>query len=203
MFKPTIRQVQAVLSAKNYKFFDEGEKPYNLNIIGIRSTSKLMDFFNETLVVIYRDELKEMHIDYFHYTTKPGLHYLKNPLHPNGCAVLKEGQHLGSMIKRKHRGKYYALCQAKSMPYYRDNDRDEELEFTGKVYTGKIGLNIHRESPTKIDLKVGRNSAGCGVIQARFDYFMWLIDMGIKYWKNQFTYTLINEGDIMSHLLGD
>ncbi len=194
MFKPTIKQVQQVLKNKGHKFFDGG-KPYDLNIIGIRSANQVINFFNETLLVIYKDELGEQHIDYFHYTTKPGLHYLKNPLHPNGCAILKEGQHLGTMKKRKHRGKYYALCQAKSMPFYRDNDRDEQLEFTSKVYNGNIGLNIHQESISKIDVKVNRNSAGCGVVQARFDYFMWLIDQGIKYWKNQFSYTLLNEKD--------
>ncbi|MBD3638164.1 MAG: hypothetical protein HUJ25_12500 [Crocinitomicaceae bacterium] len=194
MFKPTIKQVKEVLANKKYKFFD-GNKPFDLNIIGIRSASTIMDFYNETMMVIYRDELGEQQAVYFHYTTKPGLYYLKNPLHPNGCAVLCEGQHLGTMKKRKHRGQYYALCQDKAMPYYRDNDRDENLEFTGKIYKGKIGLNIHRESVGKIDINVGRNSAGCGGIQANWDYFMFLVDQGIKYWKNQFSYTLINEKD--------
>lgn len=192
MFKPTINQVKEVLTTKGYTFFD-GDRPYDLNIIGIRSASTIMNFFNETLAVIYRDELGEQHIDYFHYTTKPGLYYLKNPLHPNGCAVLQEGQHLGAMKKRKHKGKYNALCQAKPLPFHRDSNLDENLDFVGKVYTSNIGLNIHQESLDKIDIKVNWNSAGCGVIQARFDYFMWLINQGIKYWKNKFTYTLINE----------
>lgn len=194
MFKPTIRQVQAVLANKTYKFFD-GAKPYDLNIIGIRSASKIVNFFNETLAIIYRDELGEQHIDYFHYTTKPGMYYLQNPLHPNGCAILKEGQYLGTMKKRKHRNSYFALCQAKSMSFFRDNDKDPELEAEGKVFKGVVGLNIHRESPTKISQKIGKYSAGCGVIQARYEYFMWLIDQGIKYWGNQFSYTLLNESD--------
>ena len=194
MFKPTIRQIQAVLTKKKYRFFD-GKNPYDLNIIGIRSASKILNFFNETLAVIFRDELGEQHIAYFHFTTKPGLYYLKNPLHPNGCAVLQEGQHLGTMKKRKHRGKYYALCQALPMPFHRDNDLDNELEFTGKVYKKNVGLNIHQESPYNVSVEVGRHSAGCGVIKANFEYFMFLIDQGIKYWKNQFSYTLINEKD--------
>jgi hypothetical protein len=194
MYKPTIKQIIRVLTKKKYKFFD-GSKPYDLNIIGIRSASNIVNFFNETLAIIYRDELGEQHVDYFHYTTKPGLHYLKNPLNKNGCAILQEGQHLGTMKKRKHRGSYYALCQALSMPFHRDNDRDDQLEFTGKVFRGNVGLNIHRESLGKVEKLVGKNSAGCGVLQANFDYFMFLIDQGIKYWKNQFSYTLINEKD--------
>lgn len=196
MFKPSIQKIKAAFAAKKYKFFD-GSKPYDLNIIGIRSKSKVLNLFNETLAVVFRDEIGERRIEYFPYTTKPGLHYLQNPLHPNGCAILQEGQHLGTMKKRKHRGKYDALCQAKSMPFYRDNDKDNELELYGEVYVGNIGLNIHRESLARIDQVVGRNSAGCGVIQANFDYFMFLIDQGIKYWKNQFSYTLINESDFV------
>lgn len=194
MFKPSIRQIKQVLTNKQYQFFD-GSKPFDLNIIGIRSASTVVDYYNDTMVVIYRDELGEQRADYFHYTTKPGLHYLKNPLHPNGCAILVEGQHLGTMKKRKHRGQYDALCQHKAMPYHRDNDQDENLDFSGKIYTGRIGLNIHRESLHKLDIKVGKNSAGCGGIQANWDYFMFLINQGIKYWGNQFSYTLINEKD--------
>lgn len=194
MFKPTINQIKQVLTHKNHLFFD-GKKPYDLNIIGIRSNSLVSNFFNETLVLIYRDELKEMHCDYFHYTTKPGLYYLQNPLHPEGCAILQEGQHLGTMKKRKHRGKYNALCQFKSMPYYRDNNKDEKHDFNSEILIGSIGLNIHQEAIGKVSKKIGKYSAGCGVIQARFDYFMWLIDQGIKYWGNQFSYTLINESD--------
>lgn len=194
MFKPTIRQTKEVLAGKQYVFFD-GNKPFDLNIIGIRSASTIVNYYNETLAVIYRDEMQEQRIDYFHYTTKPGLYYLKNPLHPNGCAILQEGQHLGTMKKRKHRGLYDALCQAKAMPFYRDNDRDENLDFTGEIHWGKIGLNIHRESLNKIDLVVGKNSAGCGGIQTNWDYFMFLINQGIKHWGNSFSYTLINEKD--------
>ncbi len=194
MFKPTIRQVKEVLALKKYRFFD-GSNPYDLNIIGIRSASAISNFFNETLLVIYRDETKEMHIDYFHYTTKPGIYYLQNPLHPDGCAILAEGQHLGAFRKRKHRGVYQALCQAKSLPYYRDGNKDAVHDITGKVLKGNIGLNIHRESPSIISKKVGKYSAGCGVIQARFDYFMWLINQGIKYYSNQFSYTLLSEKD--------
>lgn len=194
MFKPTIKQIQVVLADKKYKFFD-GKKPFDLNIIGVRSASSIVDYYNETLVVVYRDELEEQCIDYFHYTTKPGLYYLKNPLHPNGCAILQEGQHLGTMKKRKHRGKYDALCQAKEMPFHRDNNRDANMDFTGEVYRGNIGLNIHRESLSKIDLVVGKNSAGCGGIQANWAYFMFLVDQGIKHWGNSFSYTLINEKD--------
>ena len=194
MFKPTITQIRAVLAKKKFRFFD-GVKPYDLNIIGIRSKSNVVNIFNETLAIIYRDESKDQHIDYFRYTTKAGMHYLQNPLHPDGCAILVEGQYLGAMKKRKHRGKYYALCQAKPMPFYRDSNKDSQHDFSGKTYLKNIGLNIHQESPSRMTKVIGKYSAGCGVIQARFEYFMFLINQGIKHWGNKFTYTLINEKD--------
>ena len=194
MFKPTIKQVRAVLATKNHKFFD-GKKPYDLNIIGIRSISKVANLFNETLAVIYKDEFGDQHIDYFRYTTKPGIHYLKNPLHPDGCAILQEGQHLGAMKMRKHRGVYNALCQAIPLPFFRDGNKDSIHDFTGKIFLKNVGLNIHQESPSRVSKVIGKYSAGCGVIQARFEYFMFLIKQGIKHWGNKFTYTLINEKD--------
>ncbi|MBL4863041.1 MAG: hypothetical protein JKY09_08510 [Crocinitomicaceae bacterium] len=194
MFKPTVRQVREVLASKKYKFFD-GVKPFDLNIIGIRSASTLTNIFNETLMLIFKDELGEQTVAYFPFTTKAGLHYLKNPLNVKGCAITAEGQYLKSFIKRKHRGKYYALCQSAPINYYRDGNLNDKHELIGKVIRGAVGLNIHREHPTRVTQKIGKYSAGCGVIQSGFEYFMFLIDMGIKYWGNKFSYTLINEKD--------
>ncbi|MBL4862075.1 MAG: hypothetical protein JKY09_03540 [Crocinitomicaceae bacterium] len=194
MFKPTIKQIKAVFAKKGYRFF-EGGNPYNLNIIGIRSASSIPNLFNETLMVVFNDELQQEHKAYFPYTTKAGLYYLKNPLNKTGCAITAEGQYLSSFIKRKHRGLYYALCQHKAIDYYRDANLNDKHELIGKKVSGNVGLNIHREAPNRITQKVGKNSAGCGVIQVSFDYFMFLIDMGIKYHRNLFSYTLINEKD--------
>ncbi len=197
MFKPTIKKVKAVLAKKGFKFFT-GPKPFNLNIIGIRSASLTPDIFNETLMVIFEQESGEDEIVYFPCTTKAGLHYLKNPLHPDGCAITAEGQYLGAFIKRKHRGQYYALCQDRPIEFYRDHDKDAKHELLGLLKSGKIGLNIHREAINKISKKIGRYSAGCAVIQSGFEYFMFLIDMAIKHHGNRFTYTLLNENDFFS-----
>ena len=194
MFKPTLKKVKEVINRKNYQFF-EGIKPYNLNIIGIRSASTLPNVFNETLLVIFEDELNEPQIVYFPCTTKAGLHYLKNPLHPDGCAITAEGQYLGAFVKRKHRGKYEALCQDRAIDYYRDFNKDEKHDLLGHLKSGKIGLNIHRESFDKVTQMIGKYSAGCTVIQSGFEYFMFLVNLGIRYHGNRFSYTLINEAD--------
>ena len=194
MFKPTIKKVCATLASKGYNFF-EGDIPFNLNIIGIRSASSIPNYFNETLMVIYSDEMGEDQIHYFPCTTKAGLHYLNNPLHPDGCAITAEGQYLGAFVKRKHRGQYYALCQDRDINYYRDPNLNDKHELIGKLRSGKIGLNIHREAMNFVSKKIGKYSAGCAVIQSGFELFMFLIDMGIKYHGNRFSYTLLNETD--------
>lgn len=200
MFKPTIRKVQAVMAAKGYKFFDSS-KPFDLNIIGVRSASSIPNYFNETLMVIYKDELGEPLVSYYPCTTKAGLYYLKNPLNKDGCAITAEGQYRGAFVKRKHRGQYYALCQDKSINYYRDPNMNDKHELLGKLRSGKIGLNIHREAIKLVTEKIGKYSAGCAVIQNGFEHFMYLIDMGIKYHGNRFSYTLLNEADF--YAIGD
>lgn len=194
MFKPTIRQVKKVLASKNYVFF-EGGKPYKLNIIGIRSASLRTNIFNETLMVIFEDELEEQLVAYFPCTTKPGLHYLKNPLHADGCAITAEGQYVDAFIKRKHNDSYDALCQDRDINFYRDANKNDKAELLGKLLSGRIGLNIHREHISKVEQKIGKYSAGCAVIQSGFESFMFLVDMSILNHGNRFTYTLLNEAD--------
>lgn len=194
MFKPTIRQVKRIFTEKKYTFY-EGEKPYKLNIIGIRSANLLTNIFNETLMVVFEDEMEEQIVVYFPCTTKAGLYYLKNPLHPDGCAITAEGQYLNAFIKRKHNDQYDALCQDRDINFYRDGNRNEKHELLGKLRSGKIGLNIHREAIDKVAQKVDRYSAGCAVLQKGFAEFMFLVDMAIKNHGNRFTYTLINEAD--------
>lgn len=193
MFKPTIKQIKSVLASKGYVFYEA--QPYKLNIIGIRSQSLRTDIFNDTLVVIFEDELGETKVEYFHCTTKPGLHYLKNPLHPEGCAIAAYGQYKDAYIKRKHNNSYYALCQDSSIGYYRDYNKNDQAELLGDLRAGKIGLNIHREAIGSVSQKVGKHSAGCCVIQSGFEYFMFLVDQSIAIGNSRFTYTLISEAD--------
>ncbi|MBI3136043.1 MAG: hypothetical protein HYZ14_15305 [Bacteroidetes bacterium] len=194
MFKPTIRQVKKVFSEKGYLFY-EGGKPYHLNIIGIRSASLRTDIFNETLMVIFEDDLEEQLPVYFPCTTKPGLYYLKNPLKSEGYAITAEGQYVDAFIKRKHNNQYDALCQNREITFYRDANKNEVAELMGVLLSGSIGLNIHREAVDKVSQHVGTYSTGCAVIQSGFDAFMFLVNMAIKNHGNKFTYTLINEAD--------
>ncbi|MBC8644872.1 hypothetical protein H9W95_14990 [Flavobacterium lindanitolerans] len=72
---------------KGYAFFDQN-KPYNVNIIGIRSKNTVANSFDDTLCLVYRDESLSPQIFTFSVTTDPGLYWLKNPTNVNGTAIL-------------------------------------------------------------------------------------------------------------------
>lgn len=183
---------------KGYKFFDNGQ--FNLNIIGIRRDVNENNLFDDLLTVLYLDANSTQHIEIFNITTDPGRYWLKNPMTPTGTAILKEGQYRGAYILGKHRGKYEALVQNLPVEVYRDNDKNEVVNY-GSTTTekGHFGINIHRSNPKGSSYLVDRWSAGCQVFKGYFQYmrFMKLVNLSAKRWSNRFTYTLINEKDLI------
>lgn len=177
--------------------FDAG--PYDLNIIGWRSSNSRAGYFDDRLCVCYRDANLTWTVKWFKCTTDPGLHWLQNPSRSAGCAVLVPGQYRGVYKLDKHRGKYEALCQRNgAVKVYRDNNKDSVLDFDpGSIEEGYFGINIHRAHADKDVAQIGKYSAGCQVIQSAND-FAQLIDlckMQINYhptWTS-FTYTLMEE----------
>ena len=182
---------------KGYAFFTNGD--YNLNIIGIRNMSDggvQDDIFNDIFVIIYKEggEYKKIIIP---GTTDPGLYYLKNQINKRGTAILKPGQYRGVWQIDYHQGKYLALCQRKPVIVYRDNNKDNILDFEEATSDyGFFGINFHKAG---IDTTfIGRNSAGCQVIKRSADFYkvMELAEKGKKLYGNSFTYTLITESDL-------
>jgi hypothetical protein len=75
---PTIEQVIKTMTKLGYKVFDNDSKPYNLNIVGLRTADMTPNTFNDWEFVFwkYRGSWEGMK---FPITTDPGLYYLKNP----------------------------------------------------------------------------------------------------------------------------
>jgi hypothetical protein len=166
-----------------------------LNIVGIREDNPTPNKFNDVIIVFWKNEGRWNKYQ-MQCTTLAGLYYLKKPMHPKGCAIIKEGQHRGVYSIGKHNG-YEALVQSKDITVYRDNDKDNEYDFDVPTMTGKFAVNIHRaHSKAELD-NVGKFSAGCQVIQDpdEFDIFMAICNMSRKHWGNSFTYTLIKESE--------
>lgn len=184
----------------NYAVFTNDSKPYNLNIVGVRSDTPEVNKFNDMMFVFWTYE------GYWNYismqcTTLPGLKYLESPINPAGCAILVPGQYKSVYKLDKHNGKYLALCQRLGdVSVYRDADEDKEYDMNNMtIQTGEFGINIHRADEDYEAQLVNGYSAGCQVIQdpAEFDIFIDICKKGQEFWGEAFTYTLLMQSQLI------
>lgn len=195
----TIDRIKRALERKGYVFLDDG-KPYQLNIIGIRNPSTAVNSFDDKIALIYRDDTGKLQIIESAITTDPGEYFTKTKLlNKAGAAILVPGQYRDAYKIAKHRSKYDALCQrGGAVTVWRDGNRDDKLDRSGKTYTGWYGINIHRAGQSGTTEKIGRYSAGCQVFQNadEFGVFMKLAKKHKDRRSNKFTYTLLDESDL-------
>ena len=175
--------------------FEDDSKPFNLNIVGIRTKDESSNAFNDWMVIFWKYASQWSSMT-FPITTDPGLYWRENPMNVKGTAVLKEGQYRGMWKIAKHQGKYEALCQRKPCTVLRDSNKDGKIDFTGEEDTGLFGINHHRAG--KSSTQVDKWSAGCQVQpnRALYDIEMSIFKASASIWGNSFTYTLIHERDL-------
>jgi hypothetical protein len=130
-----------------------------------------------------------------------------------GAAILKPGQYEGCWKIGNHRG-YEALVQDKPVIVYRDNNRDNILDVASQnvdIHVGVFGINIHRANRNGRSVQVDKWSAGCQVLQNRkrnhmilgvefdydWDFFMHLVRSSAAFYNEYFTYTLIDEAELL------
>lgn len=190
-----------LFQSRGYAFF--GLKPYDLNIIGIRSNqeNKVTNRFDDYFVVIYLDENKKENRKIWKCTTEPGLDYMKNPAASKGTAIVVPGQYRKLWKLGLHQGKYEALCQRGQIRVYRDGNKnliyDQKPE---KIDSGIFGINMHRASKNGTTYSVGKYSAGCQVFATAtdFDEMIKLAKKQIKWGcGDSFTYTLLTEKELI------
>ncbi len=182
------------MRSKNYAI---NEKPYQLNIVGVRNAQSQPNKFDDSIFVFYKDDKNNWVNKEYPATTDTGMFYLLNPISNLGAAMLKEGQYLNAYKQGLHKGQYLALVQDKPVTTYRDYDRDAIFDVFTKETTGMYGINIHKAGANSQD--VNNWSAGCQVFQksADFDEFMDMTTKHRNLYSNSFTYTLIDERAIM------
>jgi hypothetical protein len=192
-----INKIKQLAKDKGYIIYDE---PYRLNIWGFRANTEEPNSFDDELHVFTNvSETKIPNWAYlvFKITTDPGTYWLKNPMNPQGTAILKTGQYRDAYRIDKHRGKYYALCQRNAkVTVVRDYDRDAVLDFyNGREETGMFGINIHRARKNGETYSIDRYSAGCQVFKNAndFNFFMKMCEVHKKLYGNKFTYTLVDK----------
>lgn len=170
-------------------------KPYQLNIVGLRSKNVNSNSFDDEIHVFYTKPDGKWNYHIFPATTDPGTFWLNNPSYPQGTAILAQGQNRDAYSIGLHRGKYEALVQVKPVTVIRDYDRDAILDFdNGSKETGNFGINIHRAESTGATQLIDQYSAGCQVFKDADDFyaFMQLCKFHAKHHGNSFSYTLVD-----------
>tara|TARA_R110000764_G_scaffold102648_2_gene188209 strand:- start:5825 stop:6436 length:612 start_codon:yes stop_codon:yes gene_type:complete len=192
-----IKKLKEVLSQKNYAFFESGN--YNLNIIGIRSDTKIANIFDDIIFCIYKEDNNWV-LKKWEATTDAGTYWLKNPMNKKGTALLVPNQYKGVYGIRKHNGKYDALCQTwGDVQVYRDNNKNNILDYNKEtIVSGKFGINIHKSNPYNYSKFVEKYSAGCQVFKKVKDFndFMTICNKSKNIYGNKFTYTLLSINEV-------
>ncbi len=181
------------LRSKAYRIF---QRPFELNIVGVRARSTTPNRFDDRLEVFYRSDQGAWHHHLFRITTDPGTFWLRSPMHPQGTAILAQGQYENAYQIGLHKGQYEALVQRAPVTILRDYDRNQVLRFlNGSRYSGHFGINIHRASEIGQTKTIDQYSAGCQVFEraSDFEVFMQLCQRHRALYGNQFTYTLIDQ----------
>mgnify|MGYP000173566693 FL=1 len=147
------------------------ERPYELNIVGVRTDNWTPNSFDDFIFVFYKDDKGNWQGSKNPATTDPGTYWLKNPMSPQGTAILKKGQYNNSHAIGSHRGQYTALVQVAPVTTIRDYDRDNKLSYESlKTTTGLYGINIHRAGSSGTTKVVDKYSAGCQVFSDASDF---------------------------------
>ncbi len=185
--------VRIAMRRKGYTIY---KRPYELNIVGVRSPSTVPNSFDDFILVFYQDKNGRWVNHAYPATTDPGTYWLNQPMMPQGTAILIEGQYKDTYEIGMHRNKYLALVQRlKMVSVWRDYDRDAVLDFNnGVTYTGWFGINIHHASNNGTTKTVEKYSGGCQVFAniEDFNSFMAMCEAHRALYGNVFTYTLID-----------
>lgn len=184
------------------------ERPYELNIVGVRTDNWTPNSFDDFIFVFYKDDKGNWQGSKNPATTDPGTFWLKSPMHPQGTAILKKGQYKDAYSLGVHRKSHEALVQVQPVTVIRDYDRDNKLSYDSlRASTGLFGINIHRANKVGTTLVVNDHSAGCQVFANATDQseFIKQAKKHKDLYGNLFTYTLIDERDdaILRRTKGD
>jgi hypothetical protein len=187
-----LAKMRAILRNKGYVLFT---RPYELNIVGVRSKNTKANSFDDELHVFYKTGPLKWMYHIFKATTDPGTYWLENPMQTKGTAILAQGQYMNAYHLGLHQGKYKALVQQKPVAIIRDYDRNAWLDFlNGSKETGMFGINIHRALVQGKTKYIDKFSAGCQVFEntTDFDHFLRMCEKHQQLYGNNFTYTLID-----------
>lgn len=188
-----IRPYQRLFAKRGWQLH---ARPFELNILGVRSKHTVANKFDDELHLFYKDDQHRWQLHVYPFTTDPGKYWLNNPIKPKGTAILAEGQYLGAYGLAIHAGREEALCQIHDkVTVIRDYNRNDVLDTTnGNFDTGWFGINLHPTWRTEPVVDIDASSAGCQVFQHRADFeeFRDLCYLHEARYGNRFNYTLVD-----------
>lgn len=181
-----------------YRLFDTGE--YNLNLFGIRNEDDPhSNRFNDILGVLYKKGGNWI-LKKYDGTTDPGLDGRIQPINSKGVAILAPGYHKAAFKLGYHKGQYRSLVQNSPLPLYRDNNKDDKLDFTSKPVPEMAGINFHRATakPGQVSTLVQNWSAGCMVVAGNSDFneFIQLCETAGKMYGPVFSFALFKQSEV-------
>ena len=194
MNHPTLDNVQDAMVRKGYAWFTGHE---SINLVGIRHPDERSNKFNDWMTCTWCDDYGHWTFRRWPCTTDPGVYYRENPLNVRGSAIMAPGQYRGAYTLGTHKG-YNAIVQAKPVSVWRDNNKDETLDWDGVTSTGLYGLNIHRAHASRTSGNVDRWSAGCQVLANPHDYaeLLAIVRRSCSRYGDHFTYTLLEGSEL-------
>jgi hypothetical protein len=186
-----LSRIKGIIKRRDYQLYS---RPYELNIVGIRSKETKANKFDDEIHVFYKTDKNRWNYHLYKATTDPGTFWLKNPAYPQGTAILKEGQYKNAYAIGRHQGKSPALVQTGKVRVMRDYDRNAILDFNNAQIEEGTGINIHLAKSSGKTKLIDKYSAGCQVFQdaESFVEFMELCREHSSLYGNSFTYTLID-----------
>lgn len=198
---------QRIVNAYRRKGFELDERPFALNIFGVRSPNKKSGLFDDTIGYITKNGSGQWEIWQAPATTDTGTYWLKN-IWPGqkAAALLAEGQYKGAYQLGTHYT-YRALVQTGGpVTIYRDYNRDDITDFNpGTKQSGYFGINIHRANRVGKTTVIADHSAGCQVFQNADDFneLMRQAEKASQKYGNKFTYTLLDQREAARTAVGN
>lgn len=175
-------------------------RPYELNIVGVRSNSLKGGFIDE-IHFFYKNGSGKWIYSVCKGTTDPGTFYLNDPAYPKTTAILAEGQYGGFQLGYK--GALLTLSSRKPLRVVRNYNRTSILDLKNGIEEVKsTNINIihanFEQSPSGTVIGYDdfnqKHNEGAQVL-AYFDDYQKLMRAALKSEKlygNDFTYTLID-----------
>lgn len=203
-----------ILNALRKKKYVVYEKPWEMNIVGVRYQYPGQGYSNkfiDRLYLVYKNDDGATKCVWYPISTMPGRYGDKSygkTLHKDipkikargGLGILKPAQYIGSWYISEYHGA--ACLKPGTQKFYRDAaNGDEKITFSMEGERPDTGMLIHKAympGSGKNTYGVFNWSEGCQVIPdpAHLEQFFSLLDKHKVKYGNKFTYTLITSKDV-------